>query len=1166
MKNAVAKFKRTSTALAAICLAASATFGADDDKWTGNGDDNTKWNDPRNWDHAMAGGGDFVFEKKADIAFDDAYSVPGRSIRFDGNLDPVTFTADNDAYGITSGNFYVGWGTTGELGITNGIYVVTDKLAIGMQGNHNGTLRMSGGSLTAKYLLLCTRLDDWRNGGPGHLYIDGGQLTVQGGNNDTGVRAPDNNRGAVGIEVSGTGSFTANTKVDIGVQGPGTLTVSGNGVWTATEDATIGAQGTLTIEGNGTVGVGNSTKHKWLKVNSGSINLNGGKLSICSIRAEKTGAAINLNGGTLYVYANNSNASGKIIQSNNSPAANVLAGGAIVEVPSGVNNTAFAVPLVSGVEAGETDGGFTKRGAGNFTLAANNTYNGPTVLEGGKLTIPAGAFATYGALVLKGGTLTDNETAEHAWSSVTIGEGATYDKDLTGVPNAADGKCILDGGTINLNAGDTLAKTLTVKSGTVAIAVSGVSANTSFTVTGLKLDTGVDAADVISMSDKSWGWNYAVNAEAGTITATAYIKYITPGSSSITWTDSNAWQNEDSQSVTFQDGDIVRFTQNASVAIPSETTVSPASITISENVEVAISGGMIETASLANSGTTTISSELTTDVLALNAGTLTLANTQTPYVLPVPTGDGLLGIGDGATLSLDWTGAASQTWTLSGEGTFALQSGQTLNLSTSKTESFAGTIDVPQGAILNGAKQSDNRYEFGTGKVRVAGGRVNTGDVNATITNDIEVASSEQRSVWDGGNANLNISGALTGDGEIYIFTTQRGVKLQGVNTNFCGNIEVKTTGNYYFQGGFDHWYSASPKALWQLTTSFTDARNATYPRSYDLPGDANSSEHAIRFGALSVPYDTTVLRCVANPTYMVVGERDADASVINGRFNQNALYLTKAGANTLTLGPAVEMVEGSTIDVAAGELVVNSTNLVNATVTVESGATLSGTGTVASVTFEAGSKLRIPEDADESQTYALVKTTNGITFSAKPTVIGPAESKKGKWRVKTVTVTEEETTYTVLQVGFVKYGFMIRIADSEVFLNEDAGLTGWLAKNNVPVDNQSVDYLQTKNSNHISPLAAYLLGYDGYSDSAEAPAIAAPAVTAEGFALDYDLKGKTKQSIDGIALEYAIESSNDNATWSIVETTRTKTPPVTLAFASAGVYNRLVADIVLSN
>ena len=151
MKNTVAKFKRGSAALAALCLATSATFGADD-TWTGNGDNNAKWNDPGNWDNAMESGGDFVFEKKADIAFDDAYTVSDRTIRFDGKPGPVTFTANNDTCGITAANFYVGWGWAGELGITNGTYTVTERLAIGMQNSNNqyGTLRVSGGSLTAK--------------------------------------------------------------------------------------------------------------------------------------------------------------------------------------------------------------------------------------------------------------------------------------------------------------------------------------------------------------------------------------------------------------------------------------------------------------------------------------------------------------------------------------------------------------------------------------------------------------------------------------------------------------------------------------------------------------------------------------------------------------------------------------------------------------------------------------------------------------------------------------------------------------------------------------------------------------------------------------------------------------------------------------------------------
>ncbi len=42
-------------------------------------------------------------------------------------------------------------------------------------------------------------------------------------------------------------------------------------------------------------------------------------------------------------------------------------------------------PLVSGVSAGETDGGLTKLGAGTLTLTGANGYTGPTRLEGGTL-------------------------------------------------------------------------------------------------------------------------------------------------------------------------------------------------------------------------------------------------------------------------------------------------------------------------------------------------------------------------------------------------------------------------------------------------------------------------------------------------------------------------------------------------------------------------------------------------------------------------------------------------------------------------------------------------------------------------------------------------------------------------------------------------------------
>ena len=389
----------------------------------------------------------------------------------------------------------------------------------------------------------------------------------------------------------------------------------------------------------------------------------------------------------------------------------------------------------------------------------------------------------------------------------------------------------------------------------------------------------------------------------------------------------------------------------------------------------------------------------------MNAGTLTLANTQTAYILPVPTGNGTLDLLWRTTNSFSFTGKTTQDFTIAGEGTIALTSGQTFKVANEKASEFTGIIDVPSGATLEGTQDNDTIL-FGRATIRLSGGTLSQGSnaYNARYTNPIAIAADSTLAL-NGGNKNIKFYGGFSGGGNIDLTTKDREIIIGGNNTNYAG-VATIYMGNAGNNPKFDHWYSGSALAQWILPSVH---KKDGY--SYQLPNDASTSAQAIHFGTLTVVNDETTFNCVANPTYMIVGERATDASVINGRFNQNALYLTKAGANTLTLGPAVEMVEGSTIDVAAGELVVNSTNLVNATVTV------------ASVTFEAGSKVRIPEDADESLTYKLVRTTG--TISGKPEIVGPTPAR-GKWKIKTQSIMEDETPYNVLYAEFAKPGLML--------------------------------------------------------------------------------------------------------------------------------------------
>ena len=92
-----------------------------------------------------------------------------------------------------------------------------------------------------------------------------------------------------------------------------------------------------------------------------------------------------------------------------------------------------------------------------------------------------------------------------------------------------------------------------------------------------------------------------------------------------------------------------------------------------------------------------------------------------------------------------------------------------------------------------------------------------------------------------------------------------------------------------------------------------------------------------------------------------------------------------------------------STVTVTSGALEVNATNLVTATVIVQSDAVLTGDGTVGSVSFAPGAKVSFPDfdpaSADQTKTYVGVKADS---FYGKPAVEG-GETGNGRWRAVVV-------------------------------------------------------------------------------------------------------------------------------------------------------------------
>jgi autotransporter-associated beta strand protein len=164
-----------------------------------------------------------------------------------------------------------------------------------------------------------------------------------------------------------------------------------------------------------------------------TVNLNGGTLTVASIAKTRTGASqtatFNLNGGELKPSASSTT----FWNSLSGTTARVKIGGAKIHT----NNfdITIAQALLNDTTLGSTpDGGLTKNGTGVLTLSANNTYTGPTIVNGGSLVA--------------------NTAAKLGTSHLTVNTGATCDLRNTAgaIADAAHvylngtGKLIIAGG------------------------------------------------------------------------------------------------------------------------------------------------------------------------------------------------------------------------------------------------------------------------------------------------------------------------------------------------------------------------------------------------------------------------------------------------------------------------------------------------------------------------------------------------------------------------------------------------------------------------------------------------------------------------------------------------------------------------------------------------
>lgn len=306
-----------------------------------------------------------------------------------------------------------------------------------------------------------------------------------------------------------------------------------------------------------------------------------------------------------------------------------------------------------------------------------------------------------------------------------------------------------------------------------------------------------------------------------------------------------------------------------------------------------------------------------------------------------------------------------------------------LNSSSSSPHTYTG------GTVLSDQTTQIRFYKdsFSTGPVTLNGANLFWPSANGshTFANDFTVNEDANMISIDINPGTLTFSGAWTGSGHLTWGTGHR------PSITFSGDASG-------FDGTFDFKYEPSDtgRAIWMIGDTVhkggfplaaINQQSVTGQHNYINIEPTTNSVFAI--GTLS----TTSAETSANDDTYIKNNKAPDLTLRVGGRNEDSTYagflkdgagklgLDKVGSATLTLVNALAYAGATTV--SEGTLEING-SLANSPITVKSGATLAGTGTIAStVTVEAGGSL------GGSLTLTGRVTLDGALFDgAQPTTI----------------------------------------------------------------------------------------------------------------------------------------------------------------------------------
>ncbi len=891
-----------------------------------------------------------------------------------------------DGGAVTSATGAIGYfgGYTGTVNLSAGTWNST-SLDLGYVGN--GTLTLTGGTATTGV----TRLGYL--GGTGTLNLNGGVLATSGVERWSSpssfsaaggtLRATTNNANilnGIGTAPLGTGGLTVDSNgyavgIATAFSGSGGLTKTGDGTLTLTGTQTY--TGTTTVNG-GTLLLGAAdvlpTTNAVVVNDGGTLNLDHRNLTVGSLAGTGSGT-VALGSGTLTTGGDNS-------------------------------STAFAGALTG-------TGGLTKTGNGTFTLSGTNTYTGNTAVNGGALSVATGGSLTSPAATVAVGTAStasliidgSSVTADTLTLGFNAGVG-TLTVANSGILSTANlqrwsgGSTVtFDGGTVQalgdapqLLNGFTLSSAV-INAGGLTVDTNGhdvgFSANTVLSGTGGLTKTGTGTLTL----GTTQAYDGATTINAGTLllaspTALPSATAVTVASGATLNSDNQALSlgalsgagtvNTGTSALTVGSGNTsstfagnltstggLNKTGTGTFTVSGANTYSGDTYVNAGTLQLA-TGGSIQHAShsvvIANTGTagvTLAGGNLTassvvlghdggTATLTLNAGTLTTSEIAR-WSIPssVVFNGGTLRAAGNTTVLLNGFDAGSAIinsggLTLDTNG-FAVATSSILSGTGGLTKTGTGTLTL-------------NTPHTYTGATSVRGGTL-TLDPNGSLSTPSAILS-----VGAGSSTTLRISG-----GAATSYDAQIG-QLSG-NT---GQVEV-TSGNWTVSRLVDLGYQGTGTLTTSGGTSTVGAIRLGVQGgtgTIALNGGTLSTNQILRYTeASAISFDGGTLQARSDQSGLLVGFSAGSATINSGGLTldtQNHAVgvpaeftgtggLTKTGAGSLTLSGTSTYTGATTVN--AGSLVVDG-SLATSALTVNSGATLSGSGTIGSLALASGAIL----------------------------------------------------------------------------------------------------------------------------------------------------------------------------------------------------------------